>query len=211
LADQQFFELINDCFLIQHVRTPTRGGNVLDLILTTEINMIENLVVMDPLGKSDHNTLVFDLVTQTYIKNKIQSYIYHKGDYNSMRNAVMGIEWNELFKGKDANQCWELFKIKIVEVIELYVPKSTRNKRRKSMWINRKTQKLLKKKYSFWKRFYNSGEYQDYERYKRIRNRAVKAVRAAKKKFEKNWRKVSNKILKLSMLMLDQKQKLRIK
>ncbi len=67
LADQQFFELINDCFfLIQHVRTPTRGGNVLDLILTTEINMIENLVVMDPLGKSDHNTLVFDLVTQTY-------------------------------------------------------------------------------------------------------------------------------------------------
>ena len=35
LADKQFFEMINDCFLIQHVRTPTRGENVLDLILTT--------------------------------------------------------------------------------------------------------------------------------------------------------------------------------
>ena len=141
---------------------------MLDLILTTEKNIIKNLVIMDPLGKSDHNTLVFDLVTQTYIKNRIRSYIFHKGDYNSMRKAVVGIEWTELFKGKDAIQCWEIFSNKILEVMELYVPKTTRNKRRKVMWINRKTQKLLKKKYTFWKRFYNSGEYQDYVRYKHV-------------------------------------------
>ena len=34
--DHQFLLLTQDCFLTQHVLEPTRGGNVLDLILSSQ-------------------------------------------------------------------------------------------------------------------------------------------------------------------------------
>ena len=41
-ADQEFLEAVQDCYLTQHVREPTRGENILDLILSTEEHMIED-------------------------------------------------------------------------------------------------------------------------------------------------------------------------
>ncbi len=91
-AEGQFFEHINDCFLIQHVTEPTRGNNVLDLVFTTEKGMFENLQISDPIEKSDHNTLVWELVTQTVIKqNNVKSFNYHRGNYHGMRNSIQSI------------------------------------------------------------------------------------------------------------------------
>ena len=39
----QFYECVQDFFLYQHVYVPTRGSNVLDLILSAEQNMVENV------------------------------------------------------------------------------------------------------------------------------------------------------------------------
>ena len=43
----QFYECARDFFLYQHVQAPTRGGNTLDLILSTEQNMVENVEVVE--------------------------------------------------------------------------------------------------------------------------------------------------------------------
>jgi hypothetical protein len=131
-ADGQFFELINDCFLIQHVTEPTRDKNVLDLVFTTEKGMFENLEIRDPIGKSDHNTLVWELVTQTVIQqNNVMSFSYHRGDYQGMRNSIKNINWSELFDEKDINVCWDIFRDRLLSEIEKFVPKSTRSKRQK--------------------------------------------------------------------------------
>ena len=39
-----------DCFLTQHVLEPTRGGNVLDLILFSQNELVDNVKVRQPLG-----------------------------------------------------------------------------------------------------------------------------------------------------------------
>ena len=49
----------------------------------------------------------------------------------------------------------------------------------------------MRKKYHYWKKFSLSGEYVDFLQYKNIRNRAVKAVRAAKRKFERKLAKTA--------------------
>ena len=49
---QEFFDTINDCFLTQHVIPPTRGENILDLILTTEKDMVNNVEVDSPIANS---------------------------------------------------------------------------------------------------------------------------------------------------------------
>ena len=191
-TEGQFFELINDCFLIQHVTEPTRDKNVLDLVFTTEKGMFENLEIKDPIGKSDHNTLVWELVTQTVIpQNNVMSFSYHRGNYQGMRESINSINWSELFDEKDVKECWGIFRDRLLSEIEKFVPKSTRAKRQKNRWINRKTKKLLRKKYHYWKKFSLSGEYVDFLQYKNIRNRAVKAVRAAKRKFERKLAKTA--------------------
>ena len=132
-AEGQFFEHINDCFLIQHVTEPTRGNNVLDLVFTTEKGMFENLQISDPIGKSDHNTLVWELVTQTVIKqNNVKSFNYHRGNYHGMRNSIKSINWSELFGEKDTKKCWEIFRDKLLSEVDKFVPKSTRSKRQKN-------------------------------------------------------------------------------
>ena len=47
-------------FLIQHVHVETRGENILDLILSTEPNMIDAIRVKDPF--SDHNIVTYDVI-----------------------------------------------------------------------------------------------------------------------------------------------------
>ena len=49
-SDQFLVDLVQNCFLHQHVNVPTRGGNVLDLVLTTEPTMVEDLEVWNHSG-----------------------------------------------------------------------------------------------------------------------------------------------------------------
>ena len=36
---EEFIDLVNDCYLIQHVNTPTRDSSVLDLVFSSEDGM----------------------------------------------------------------------------------------------------------------------------------------------------------------------------
>ena len=69
----QFYECVQDFFLYQHVHAPTRGGNILDLILSTEQNMVENVEVVESLGSSDHNSIEFSVITQVQQKESKES------------------------------------------------------------------------------------------------------------------------------------------
>ena len=64
----KFVNLVQDCFLVQHVDQPTRGNNILDLVLSSNEALVENLLVNEPFGTSDHNAITFDLVTSVQIK-----------------------------------------------------------------------------------------------------------------------------------------------
>ena len=53
----QFLLLIQDSFLIQHVLEPTRGKNVLDIVLSSQKELVDNVKIHKPLGNSDHNQI----------------------------------------------------------------------------------------------------------------------------------------------------------
>ena len=55
--DQQFLLLIQDSFLTQHVLEPTRG----DLVLSSQHELVDNVKIHQPLGKSDHNQIHVDI------------------------------------------------------------------------------------------------------------------------------------------------------
>ena len=89
-----FLILVQDCFLTQHVSEPTRGDNILDLILSTQKEMIDNVRVVEPLGKSDHSQIQFNLRVKTVNKGtKQKRRDFQKGDYDGMRQYAHNKKW----------------------------------------------------------------------------------------------------------------------
>ena len=62
VEDQRFVCLVQDNFLTQHVSLePTRAARVLDIVLSSQKEFVDNVVIQEPLGSSDHNQLHFNI------------------------------------------------------------------------------------------------------------------------------------------------------
>ena len=57
----KFVCLVQDNFLTQHVLEPTRATRVLDIVLSSQKEFVDNVVIQEPLGSSDHNQLHFNI------------------------------------------------------------------------------------------------------------------------------------------------------
>ncbi|PIK61736.1 hypothetical protein BSL78_01290 [Apostichopus japonicus] len=62
-----FLDVVQDCFLHQHVTFPTRGDNILDLVLSSNPSNVVDLTGLGKLGTSDHDILAFDVVCKVVI------------------------------------------------------------------------------------------------------------------------------------------------
>ena len=53
-----FLDLLQNNFWCQHVSSPTRHDNILDLVITSEESMVTDLQVMEHFSNSDHNIYI---------------------------------------------------------------------------------------------------------------------------------------------------------
>ena len=67
--NQQFLFLIQDSCLTQHVLEPTRRENVLDIVLSSQKELVDNVKIHEPFGNSDHNQIHFDINLKSESKN----------------------------------------------------------------------------------------------------------------------------------------------
>ena len=61
VEDQTFLCLEQDNFLTQHVLEPTRAARILYIVLSSQKKCVDNIVIQEPLGSSDHNQLHFNI------------------------------------------------------------------------------------------------------------------------------------------------------
>ena len=59
--DQQFRFLIQESFLTQHVLEPTRRENVLNIVLSSQNGLVDNVKLHELLGNCDHNRIHFNI------------------------------------------------------------------------------------------------------------------------------------------------------
>ena len=52
------------------MREPTRGQNVLDIVLSSQNELVDNVKIHEPLGNSDHNQMHFEIKVKSESKNK---------------------------------------------------------------------------------------------------------------------------------------------
>ena len=158
---------------------------MLDLVVSSEEDLVDDLRIGSPIGGSDHASIAFMLNLSWH--RKVENNIgldYRKADYVSIVREMVENDWNERFKGKEVNEMWLEFRSIVDELKEKHVPRFTGNRRRKQKWMDYGACKAVKKKYKAWKRFTDTPGYQSYVEFKKARNKATTELRRAKRKFE---------------------------
>ena len=49
---------------------PTRGDNVLNIVLSSQKELVDNVKIHEPFGNRDHNKIHFDINVKSESKNK---------------------------------------------------------------------------------------------------------------------------------------------
>jgi ribonuclease P/MRP protein subunit RPP40 len=185
---QVFLDSVNDNFLHQHVEHETRGQNILDLVLSTEENMVQNLEVGEPFGNSDHRIIRWKLVLNKEIDEGKEMHNYFKADYDKIRKEAEGINWMDLIGEDSINKDWENVKATLDKLKMDYIPIRRQN-RNKCKWANRETTKCRRAKEKAWKKYRMLKDDATYEKYKNKLSAANKSNKEAQKDFEKRLAK----------------------
>jgi len=166
---QQFVDYVEENFWTQHVTEGTCNGALLDLIFTSEPDMVDTISVLSTLGNSDHNMLEWDVHLSPVISVFNRTcFNYNDADYAAIREALRATDWSSVFQG-DANEKWLSFITVLKKLESQYVPlKKLNQKRKKAPWMTHKAIKSVKLKQKL------------YRKHKNVRHPAyVKAARAA--------------------------------
>ena len=101
-SNYKFLETNRDCFFQRYVKSSTRGRNsdnpsLLDLVLSNNDDLFDNVSLLSPFGKSDHSTLEV-LVNYSSNNSTDKFYLDYKNtDFDSMRK-IFNDEFNVTLK-----------------------------------------------------------------------------------------------------------------
>ena len=92
VEDQAFLCLVQDNFLTQHVLEPIRAARILYIVLSSQKEFVDNVVIQEPLGSSDHNQLHFNIkIKSDKTKVKKCRRDFRKGNYKEIRKSLAHI------------------------------------------------------------------------------------------------------------------------
>jgi len=97
-TSQNFANCIDDAFMTQNVTEDTCNGAIVDLIITSEPEMVTSLSVLSALGNSDHNMISWDLLLSTASSLFNRPCLnYAKADFVAIRESLSSTDWDSLF------------------------------------------------------------------------------------------------------------------
>ena len=47
--------------------------------------------------------------------------MYRKGKFNKIIEGLNQVDWNREFEGKSVQECWDIFKVKLEELLDIYI------------------------------------------------------------------------------------------
>lgn len=208
--------MIQDNFLYQLVDEPTREKNILDLVLTTNADLINNLKVGEPF--SDHNLISFRVDTRPYQNrvSKKEVYAFNKAGWNHLRALFNKSPWYCVLEDKDININWETWKDLYFAAVKESIPKFLQKRKINAPWITKELIKLCRKKKNLYKKAKKSINEELWTAYRNLNISLKKKCNSAKwnhlkdlankLKFEKNakpfWSYINSKRKSTNELVL---------
>ena len=99
-----FLNCILENFLSQVVHEPTRHAALLDLLLTNEESIVDEVRVEENLGGSDHNIIRFSMnvIAEPKLQNNnVKVLDFRNGDFTKFREMFNIIDWDKQFEDQN--------------------------------------------------------------------------------------------------------------
>ena len=131
----KFFTATQNSFLHQHVSTTAHSrtnqrSTLIDLIFTSDDQLITNLICGSRLGKGHHKFLEFNY----WIKCSLN----HGKIHHLYENDLPFINWPQIFDSCKTISCWEKFVNTINPIISKYtLTKKPNSIKKESIWMNK--------------------------------------------------------------------------
>jgi len=80
---------------------------VLDLVITSEPDMIDPVSVINRFGSSDHNILEWEVKLSPVYSRRNRPYLdYARADFSTFRHILGNTDWSTVLQG-NANEQWQ--------------------------------------------------------------------------------------------------------
>ncbi len=167
-TSNSFVDMLADSFLERFVTKPTfqldelTANNTLDLVIAECSERIDEISHYPPLTtlKKSHNVLKWSYKVQstTQVDISKKKRLYHLADYDKMSEYFGALNWQLMFNGQSADQCYSLFLDYYKSACDLFMPvKKTNPKHTRCKWMNSELKHFLKSKNKLWFRCRASG------------------------------------------------------
>ena len=120
---------------------------ILDRVLSSQKEFVDNVVTQEPLGSSDHNQLHFNIKIKS-AKTKVKQcrMDFRKGNYKEIRKRLAHIDWNDTMKNKTATECWNILRGEVDSAIDSFVPMKKQGKRSKKKHLSKEAFRKIRHK-----------------------------------------------------------------
>ncbi|XP_072014916.1 uncharacterized protein [Amphiura filiformis] len=182
-VNRLFLDIAEEHGLQQNVHEPTRLDNILDLLLTTYPDLIENVQVSS--GMSDHSVVTAEVNVNPRPNKKPprKVFLFRKMNVTQMKLDAVAFKDQYLSQSVDVNHIdvnWETFKTNVTEMITDNVPAKTIKDKWDVPWMTPGIKKLIRKKHRVYNitKKYNTNENQT--KFKNLRKLVQRKCRAPK-------------------------------
>lgn len=188
---QNFKELIGLEGLIQMIKEPTRvtkdTKTLIDVIFTSHPENLCNVdVILSSL--SDHDIIACKRkVNNIKISDiTINCRDYKNYDPKQVNNELSTADWDNLYQIKNVNKAWRYLKDILCSTIDKHAPPIVKRvKGKSSCWITPELKHEMNRRDSLHRKFRKTKTENDYDRFKRQRNRTNLLVNKAKNNHHK--------------------------
>ena len=187
--NEKMVEIVRDFNLTQIVKEPTRENNILDLIFTTNPDLVKDIQIHP--GMSDHEIVMCEMDIQIRLHQKPPRsvYAFSKGNMNGIKSDLK--EYNETFEkqttySQDVNKNWETFKTKLMSTVDKHIPKKTISGKPHLPWITHKIKRLIRQKQRRYKVAKEHNTQQDWEKFRSLRKTIHKELRKEHNRYVKD-------------------------
>ena len=186
-ANQSMLSAIQDCCMVQSVEQPTRGKNVLDLVFTTNENIITSCETVP--GMSDHQAVVTNINLKAKLtKQKPRTvYLYGKGNMENIKSDIRSL--SDKFKEQpenSVNEMWDEFKTTLNDSINKNVPQKQLSQRKNLPWLTKEIKRKINQKRRAYRKMKRTNLVNDKQRFEKLRKEIKCDLRNEHNKYIEN-------------------------
>ncbi|CAG2233662.1 unnamed protein product [Mytilus edulis] len=172
-------EVIISHSLTQIHETPTRGNNLLDIVLTSNPSLIKTS--SNAPGISDHDMIVTDCDTKPHYQSKKprKCYIYSKAKWEDLHKDLTILSTNiiEMYHtGATVQELWDKFKTDLYSNLDNHIPSKLIRSKTSLPWNNHKIRKMFKKKT---RRYQQAKKTNNWTNYRHFQKECKRQIRKA--------------------------------